>query len=151
MKRIVTLHKNPRVKQKIANHSILAMTIGLVYLWFGALKYFPGGSPAENLAINTINLLTFSLIPGQISIILLAVTETLIGLLLLLNIFRRQVVLFALGHMALTFTPLFFFPNQSFGDSMFSLTLLGQYIFKNLIIVGALITLYQDQNPIQHN
>ncbi|WGH75299.1 doxx family protein [Tenacibaculum tangerinum] len=126
----------------ISQNHILAITIGFVYLWFGGLKYFPGKSPAEELAINTINSLTFSLIPSNISIILLAIWETLVGLLLILNLYRRPVIIATLVHLVFTFTPLFFFPQQSFGDSPFTLTLLGQYIIKNVIIIGALLTLY---------
>ena len=130
------------IKQISRNH-ILAITLGLVYLWFGGLKYFPGKSPAEDLAKNTIDLLTFSLISSNVSIILLAIWETLLGLLLILNLYRRPVIIIALVHIALTFTPLYLFPQQSFGNSAFTLTLLGQYIIKNVIIVGALITLYK--------
>jgi hypothetical protein len=57
-------------KQILGNH-ILAISIGLVYLWFGGLKYFPHLSPAENLAKNTIYMLTFGNIPSNVSIILL--------------------------------------------------------------------------------
>ena len=110
-------------------------------LWFGGLKFFNHLSPAEDLAKNTVQMLTFGFIPSNISIILLAVWETLIGVLLILNVFRKPVIILVLVH--LTFTPLLFFPNQSFNHSPLVLTLLGQYIFKNVIIIGALITLYR--------
>jgi len=129
--------------KQISNNHILAITIGLVYLWFGGLKYFPGLSPADELAKNTINLLTFSYIPSNVSIILLAIWETLIGLLLILNLYRRPAIILALVHLAFTFTPLFLFPQESFENSAFTLTLLGQYIIKNIIIIGALLTLYK--------
>ena len=132
-----------QLKKQLLGNNVLAISIGLVYLWFGGLKYFPGYSPAEGLAINTIDLLTFGLIPSKISILLLAIWETLVGLLLVLNIYRRPAIILAIVHIAFTFTPLFLFPNQSFGSSAFVFTLLGQYIFKNVIILGALITLYR--------
>ncbi len=131
-----------QIKQ-ISNNRILAITIGLVYFWFGALKYFPGSSPAEELAKNTIDTLTFSLIPSNIAIILLAIWETALGALLMLNYFKRPVIIATLIHMTLTFTPLLLFPEESFGDAPFSLTLLGQYIIKNLIIIAALLSLYK--------
>lgn len=133
-------------KQLLKNH-ILAISIGLVYLWFGGLKFFPELSPAEDLAKNTITSLTFGVIPDNVSIILLAVWEALIGILLLLNIYRRQVIIIALIHMVFTFTPLFLFREQSFNHSYFYLTLLGQYIIKNIIIIGGLLTLYKLSVP----
>jgi len=131
------------LKHKLRSNHILAFSIGIVYLWFGALKYIPELSPAEDLAKNTINALTINLIPSSISIILLAVWESLVGVLLILNILPRVTILLALAHMLLTFTPLFLFPEQVFNNEPFQLTLLGQYIIKNVIIIGGLLTLYK--------
>ena len=131
------------MKYKISSNQVVAMSIGVVYLWFGILKYFPGVSPAEGLAQNTIDALTFNLIPSSVSIILLAIWESLVGILLILNIYRRAVVVIALVHMAFTFTPLFLFPKQMFIDVPFQLSLLGQYVIKNFIIVSALQILYK--------
>ncbi len=121
----------------------LAISIGIVYMWFGVLKFFPHLSPAEDLAKNTIDMLSFHLIPAHISIILLAIWETGVGLLLILNIYRKPVIVITLIHMVFTFAPLVFFPDQSFTGSPVSLSLLGQYIIKNIIIISALVTLYK--------
>ncbi|WP_181899524.1 DoxX family protein [Flagellimonas nanhaiensis] len=131
-----------RLKTK---NSLLAISVGLVYLWFGTLKFFPDLSPAEGLAKNTIHELTFGLIPGDISIILLAVWEVGIGLFLILSLWRRATVFLALVHMVFTFAPLLFFPNETFNDGPLHLTLLGQYIIKNLIIIAALLMLWEPQ------
>lgn len=122
---------------------LIAISIGIVYLWFGVLKFFPELSPAEDLAKNTIHYLTFGLIPSKVSIKLLAILETGIGLFLFVNVYRKLVIYAALGHMLLTFTPLIFFSGDVFNTVPFSLTLLGQYIVKNLIIIAALLALYQ--------
>lgn len=122
-------------------HNILAVSIGVVYLWFGALKFFPDLSPAEGLAKSTIHMLTFGLIPDTVSIVLLALWETIIGVFLIFNLWRRTMAVLALVHMVFTFAPLLFFPEQVFGEGPLYLTLLGQYIVKNLIIVAALINL----------
>lgn len=123
-------------------YKLLAISIGITYLWFGFLKYFPGISPAEILAKDTITILTFRLIPSDISIILLAVWETVVGFWLIFLPIKRFVVIAALIHIILTFTPFLFFPDQSFNHNVFSLTLVGQYIIKNLIIICGLIILY---------
>ena len=41
-----------------------------------------------------------------------------------------------------TFLPIFLFPEQVFTTSPLSLSLVGQYILKNLVIIGALFVLY---------
>ncbi|MDF0717556.1 hypothetical protein PY092_15435 [Muricauda sp. 334s03] len=121
----------------------IAIAIGLVYCWFGALKFVPNLSPAEDLAKNTIHHLTFGMIPDEVSIILLAFWEVGLGFLLVFGFFRRQAVLLALAHMVCTFAPLFFFPNDVFGEEPLSLTLVGQYIMKNIIIIAALVAIYE--------
>ena len=133
-------------KEKVKGCRLLAISIGLVYLWFGVLKFFPHLSPAEDLAKNTITVLTLGLIPPSVSIILLAIWETVIGVLFTLNLVRRPIIYLALVHMLFTFTPLMFFPKESF-NLPFVFTLLGQYIFKNLIIIAALIILYNNELP----
>ena len=71
-----------RLIKHLTSNNLLALSIGLTYLWFGLLKFFPGLSPAEDLAQNTIDTLSFGLIPAELSLIFLAIWETAIGLLL---------------------------------------------------------------------
>jgi len=126
---------------------ILRVCIGLVYLWFGALKFIHGVSPAEELAKETINLLTFGLIPPEISLLLLALWETAIGISLIIGFFTRQIFWFVIVHMVCTFTPLVLFPDTSFTQAPIALTLVGQYIIKNIVIVSALLVVRaQDEN-----
>ena len=135
--------KLKNLKPQIFNNHLLAPSIGIVYFWFGMLKFFPNLSPAEDLAKGTIDILTFNLIPSNVSIILLAIWESLIGLLLIVNLFRRTAIILALIHIAFSFSPLFFFTNQVFENAPFHLTLLGQYIVKNLVIIAGLLVLYK--------
>ena len=140
------------LKLNFTKNHILSVSIGILYLWFGALKFFPDLSPAEDLAKNTIGVLTFNQIPSNISIVLLAIWETLVGVLLIANIYKRVAIFLALAHMILTFTPLFIIPEQVFVDMPFQLTLVGQYIIKNIVIIVALISLYQlpERKPRLH-
>ena len=123
------------------NIDIMLVSIGIVYLWFGILKFFPSVSPAEELAKNTIYQITFGLIPSQISYYTLAIWETSVGMMLLLGIFKRYALILALVHMFFTFTPLILFPDISFKDLPFSFTIIGQYILKNIIIISAILVL----------
>jgi uncharacterized membrane protein YkgB len=119
---------------------LIVISLGIVYLWFGTLKFFPGLSPAETLAKETIHLLTFGFIPDNISFLMLAIWEVIIGVLLLLNKFNKAVVYLALIHIIFTFTPLFLLPTTSFNqEHMYSLTLVGQYIIKNVVLFSALL------------
>lgn len=130
-----------RILSKIDRNKFLAITIGIIYLWFGALKFFPALSPADSLAKQTITFLTFGFIPESISIILLAILEVGIGLCLVSNFKLRTVIVIAIAHLLLTFIPVLFFPDTSFAKP-FVLTLVGQYIIKNIVIIGALFLIY---------
>jgi len=125
------------------NGRILSISIGIVYLWFGLLKFFPGLSPADMLAKETISLLTFDMIPQHVGILLLAILEVAIGLCLIFNFQLKKVIIAALTHLVLTFVPVVFFPDISFSAAPFSLTLVGQYIVKNIVIISALLMIYQ--------
>jgi uncharacterized membrane protein YphA (DoxX/SURF4 family) len=114
--------------------ALLRISIGFIYFLFGILKFFPNVSPAEDLVKVTMQTLTFGLISPDLSMILLALWETIIGLLLLFGMFRPFTVAMVLLHMAGTFTPLLLFPELTF-------TLVGQYIIKNIIIVSAVLLL----------
>ena len=100
-------------------------------------------SPAEELAKETISNLTFGLIPGNVSIIILAIWEVSIGLLFFSNMFRKFTIAITLLHMVLTFTPLFFFPELSFTKVPYGFTLVGQYIVKNIVFIAGLVILYR--------
>jgi uncharacterized membrane protein YphA (DoxX/SURF4 family) len=121
----------------------LRTSIGIIYFWFGALKFFHGYSPAEDLAIKTINALTFHLIPQPVNITLLAIWECTVGLLIISGRLFRVALALLFLHMACTFTPLLLFPALSFQFPPYGFTLVGQYIMKNIIIICAAIVLRQ--------
>ncbi|GGJ69369.1 hypothetical protein [Deinococcus aquiradiocola] len=123
-----------------ARHGItlLRLALGVVFFWFGVLKYFPGVSAAEALATRTISVLTFGLVPPAVSLPILATWECAIGLGLLLGgRFLRAAILLLLAQMAGTFLPLAFFPHETFRVVPFVPNLEGQYIIKNLVLVAA--------------
>lgn len=115
----------------------LRISLGIIFFWFGLLKFFPGVSSAENIATRTISVLTLDLIEPSVSIIILAAWETLIGLGLLFNKFLREVLFLLFLQMIGTITPLILFPAETFKVFPFVPTLEGQYIIKNLILISA--------------
>jgi uncharacterized membrane protein YphA (DoxX/SURF4 family) len=123
----------------------LRTSIGIIFLWFGILKFFSGCSPAEELAINTINRLTFNIVPAPMNIILLALWECTVGILLILGYLRKYTLVLLFVHKVCTFTPMVFFPELSFKTLPYGFTLLGQYIMKNIIIFSAAWILWQEK------
>ncbi|HEX6384747.1 MAG TPA: DoxX family protein [Anaerolineae bacterium] len=123
----------------LARYSLpfLRFGMGIVFLWFGALKFFPSLSPATELAVRTIDVLTFGLIPGSISLILLATLESVIGLGFLTGRYMRLTLVLLVFQMAGALTPLALFPGESFIHFPYAPTLEGQYIIKNLVLIGA--------------
>lgn len=115
----------------------LRISLGLVFFWFGVLKFFPGLSPADELATRTIYELTFGIVPPDTALIMLALWETLIGLGLITGKFLRITLLLLFVQMMGTMTPLFLFPTETFTRIPYAPTLEGQYIIKNLVIISA--------------
>ena len=130
-----------RLTRWTARHSItlLRISVGLVYLWFGGLKFFPGLSPAQDLAARTIGALSFGLVPASIAVPLLATLETTIGLGVVFGRYLRATLLLLLAQMAGTVTPLLLFPRETFTTFPIAPTLEGQYIIKNIVLVSAAI------------
>lgn len=115
----------------------LRLSVGIVFLWFGVLKFFPGVSPADDLASRTIFTLSFGLIGPEISMPGLALWETLIGVGLITGLFLRETLLLLFIQMMGTIMPLFIFPIETFARYPYVPTLEGQYIIKNLVIISA--------------
>ncbi|MDW3212244.1 MAG: doxx family protein [Reichenbachiella sp.] len=121
---------------------LLEASIGIIYLWFGGLKFFPNYSPAEVLAGDTLDLITFHLFDKQFLLRVLAFGEILIGLALILRIKSKYVIWGLLVHMGGTFSPIIFFPEQVFTHPPFGFSMVGQYIMKNLVIISATLVIY---------
>lgn len=115
---------------------ILRLGLGVVFLWFGALKLAPGASPAEDLVRNTIYF-----VDPDIFLPVLAVWEMLIGVGLLSGKYLRLTLLLLFAQMVGTALPLAVLPETVWTNFPFVLTLEGQYIVKNLVIIGSAIVL----------
>ncbi len=121
--------------------TLLRISVGVVFLWFGALKFFPGMSPATDLAARTIRMLTGGALSDSAALYILATWECLIGLGLIAGQHLRVVLLLLWLQMAGTLMPLFFFPDEVFNVIPFAPTLEGQYIIKNVVIISAAIVI----------
>lgn len=123
-----------RITFWMARYGLVIMRIGLgiVFFWFGALKLVPGLSPAEELVRNT----TYFVNPDWF-IPVLAVWEMAIGLGLMLGKFMRLTLLLLFLQMPGTALPLVLLPEAVWTKFPYGLTLEGQYIIKNLVLIGA--------------
>ena len=116
---------------------LLRISLGVVFLWFGVLKFFPNLSPAQDLATRPISTLTFGIVQPEVSLPVLAAWECLIGLGLITGKYLRATLLLLWVQMLGTITPLFLFPNEAFLRFPYAPTLEGQYIIKNIVLVSA--------------
>jgi uncharacterized membrane protein YphA (DoxX/SURF4 family) len=132
-----------RITNWMARHGLplLRISLGVVFLWFGALKFFPGLSPASDLAARTIETLSFGIVPATVSVPVLAGWECMIGVGLLSGIFMRATLLLLAVQMAGTLSPLVLFPGEVFTRIPYAPTLEGQYIIKNAVLISAAIVL----------
>lgn len=122
----------------MASYGLIVMRLGLgvVFFWFGALKLVPGLSPAEALVRNTIYF-----VDPDIFLPVLAIWEMLIGLGLLSGKFLRATLLLLFAQMVGTAMPLVVLPEAVWTNFPFVLTLEGQYIIKNLVLIGSALVL----------
>lgn len=128
-----------RITRLLARVAIptLRIALGVVFLWFGALKFFPNLSPAETLVGRTIERLSLGLVPPEVSLPVLAAWESVIGIGLIVGRGLRGILFLLALQMAGTFTPLLLFPQETFASFPLVPTLEGQYIIKNLVLIAA--------------
>jgi uncharacterized membrane protein YkgB len=107
------------------------LALGIVFIWFGALKMIGELSPAYDLIAATIYWLT-----PEIIIPLLGLWEVAIGIAFLFPPLTRLALLLLIPQMPGTFLPLVLLPEVCFTIVPFGLTLEGQYIVKNLVIIA---------------
>ena len=117
--------------------AFLRISIGIVFLWFGFIKYFPGLSPIEDLALRTTRVLTFNLFSDDAMAKGLATLECLIGIGLITGKFLRTTLLLLLLQLIGAISPVFIFTSEVFKIIPVVPTLAGQYIIKDIIIISA--------------
>jgi uncharacterized membrane protein YkgB len=115
---------------------VLRISLAIIFIWFGALKFFPGLSPAVELVKRTVYWF-----PPEVFIPILAAWEVLIGLCLLVRPLVRVAILLLFLQMGGTFLPLVLLSEITWLRFPYAPTLEGQYILKNLVIIGAALVI----------
>jgi putative oxidoreductase len=113
--------------------TILRVSLGLVFLGFGVLKFVPGLSPAEDLAVATVDRLTLGIVSGQAALLLTATMETVIGLTLVTGRFVRVGLVVLAGALVGIMSPLVLFPGDLFGGGP---TIVAQYVVKDVVLIA---------------
>jgi putative oxidoreductase len=125
-----------KLTEVLTAHSItiLRISLGLVFLVFASFKFVAGASPAEDLAVATVDKLTFGLVSGSAALLFTAITETIIGITLLTGRFVKVGLVVMAGALVGILSPLVLFPDQMWSGN--GPTLTGQYVFKDIVLVA---------------
>lgn len=121
--------------------AILRVSLGAIFLVFGALKFLPGVSPAQNLVEETTHILTVGLIPAGVALVLVATMECVIGLCLISGRAMRGAVYLLIIQLVGILSPLVLLTGRLFDGPHGAPTLEGQYVLKDIILVGAALVL----------
>jgi len=123
----------------------LRVGIGLIFIWFGVLKPL-GLSPAAELLAKTVYWWT-----PEIVVPALGWWEVAIGVTFLIPQLTRVAIFLLAVQMPGTFLPLVLLPEVCFTVFPWGLTLEGQYIVKNLVIIGSALVIgsrLDDKSPV---
>jgi hypothetical protein len=125
------------VGRLLAAHSVTALRIslGLIIAGFGALKFVPGWSPAEQLVMKAVDGMTFGMVTGHLAVVSTAALEVFIGLMLLTGWLPRLTLVVTAGWLLGIMSPLVLFPHELFPGGL--PTLAAQYILKDIILAAA--------------
>lgn len=111
--------------------TLLRLSMSSIFIWYGILKII-GISPVEELVYRATHW-----IGTHNFVIFLGFFEVLIGLFLAIKKILRLGLFMLFLQFPGTFLPLFLNPEDCFTFIPFGLTLEGQYIFKNLVLISA--------------
>ena len=115
---------------------LLQVAVGVIFVWFGALKMVPGASPATELIVST-----FPTLPPRLFLPFLGAWEVIIGLGYLSGRWLRVTVALMFAQMLGAMSPVVLNPAAIFERAPFVLTLEGQYVVKNLVLLAAAIVI----------
>jgi uncharacterized membrane protein YkgB len=114
--------------------TLLRHSMAVIFLWYGLLKIFDE-SPVNELVLHALGT------EDPLYVVLIGIWEAVIGALLFSKKSLRLGLILMFLHFPGTFFPLFMKPEACFTSIPFGLTLEGQYIFKNLILISAALVL----------
>lgn len=111
---------------------LLRIAIGVVYIWFGILKLI-GLSPIDGLVASMVPFL-----PADVAVVGLGAVEVVLGGLLIAGIAVPWIAAAQVLHLLSTFAVFVFQPAVVHTGNPFAVTLEGEFIAKNLVLIAAL-------------
>lgn len=113
--------------------SIMRWALGLVFLWFGALK-IANLTPVADLVADTV---AFVPIPASVVVPALGVFEVVVGVALIAGRWLRPMLAAMVAHLCGTFLVLVLRPEVAFQDgNPLLLTTEGEFVVKNLVLIA---------------
>jgi len=110
---------------------LLRLSLAVTFIWFGMLKVV-GASPVRDLVAHTVYWVS-----PEFFVPFLGVWEMLVGVGLLFAVALRLTLLLFWLQMAGTFLVLVLHPEIAFqGGNLFLLTMEGEFIIKNLVLIA---------------
>ncbi|MBZ0304632.1 MAG: hypothetical protein K8I82_01065 [Anaerolineae bacterium] len=137
MERLETLDRTATELAARYGLTLLSVSMGIIFVWFGALKLDMGLSPAEPLIRETI-----SFLPIKFFLPILAIWEMVIGLGFLTGQFKRATILLLLAQMGGAMSPIILAPDRIFNTFPYSFTLEGQYVVKDIVLISVGIVIW---------
>ena len=114
---------------------ILRISLGVVFLAFGAVKFVPDASPAQALVERTLDTLSLGLVSGAAALLMTAVAECFIGITLITGKLLRAGLAVLGASLVGIMSPLVLFFTDMFPSD--GPTLEAQYVFKDIVLVAA--------------
>lgn len=112
---------------------LLRIALGVVYVWFGILKII-GASPIADLVAAMV-----PFVPADVTVVGLGIAEVGLGAALIANLFVPWVAAIQVLHLLGTFAVFVFQPAVVHTGNPFLVTLEGEFIAKNLVLVAGLL------------
>lgn len=128
--------------------SLLRISIGIVFLWFGLLKVFDI-TPVDFLVNETFPFM------GDNFLLILGIWETLIGLGFIFGKFLKATLLLFWLQMGGVFMSPILKPETFFLGNPFVLTMEGEFLVKNIVLLAASLVIakavLEKEKPVSQN
>jgi uncharacterized membrane protein YkgB len=137
--RFAYLHAEQWIVRRMARNGLFLarLALGIIFLWFGLLKFYPAVQPIDILAEKVLTVITFHLFRPETCLHVLAFFECVIGFGMLTGKFLRITILLLFLQMPGTFLPFLLLPHETWVHFPYLPTFEGQYIIKNFVLISA--------------
>lgn len=127
---------------RVVSVPALRIALGVIFVWFGALKVI-GKSPIADLVASMLPML-----PADVVVIGLGAFEVVAGLLIILGVLVPWVCAAVVAHLGATFLVGVVYPAVVFTDgNPFLATMEGEFIAKNLVLIAAALVVAAFSSP----